>query len=182
MTLISTIDLAAAFSGDAAFDFPAGEDVNLHPFAIALNDADDPAVNRDTQLGWSNRIDESVDDWWNNPTRWQTIAFAGIDAAYTVSNEEGPITKPLDFALDQNYPNPFNPTTKISFTLASTTDVTLEVYNLLGQKVATLLQNEKMTAGKYTQTFNAGSLASGMYFYRISTPNFVKSRKMMLIK
>ena len=184
LTVINTNELPGLFSGDDAFDFPTGSDFNLYPFAIALNDADDPATNRDTQLGWSNRIDESVDDWWNNPTRWQTIAFTGLDAAYDppTANEDEPGARPFEFALDQNYPNPFNPTTKISFTLASTADVTLEVYNLLGQKVATLLQNEKMTAGKYTQTFNAGSLASGMYFYRISTPTFVKSRKMMLIK
>lgn len=183
LTLISTVDLVSTFTGDVDFEFPTGTEVKLFPLNLAINDADDPVTNRDTQIGYSNRIDESVDDWWNNPTRWQTIAFAGADASYVVvSNEEEPENKPLEFALDQNYPNPFNPTTKISFTLATTADVTLEVYNLLGQKVATLLHNEKMTAGKYTQTFDAGSLASGMYFYRISTPSFATSRKMMLIK
>jgi hypothetical protein len=66
--------------------------------------------------------------------------------------------------------------------LAAAENVTLEVYNMLGQKVATLLQGERMAAGNHMQRFDASSLASGMYVYRISTPNFVQSRTMMLIK
>jgi len=99
-----------------------------------------------------------------------------------VSNEYDNIDTPLEYSLDQNYPNPFNPSTNIQFTLAATSNVTLEVYNMLGQKVATLLQGQKMNAGNHTQVFDASSLASGMYVYRISTPSFVQSRTMMLIK
>ena len=99
-----------------------------------------------------------------------------------VSNEYNDMETPLEYSLDQNYPNPFNPSTNIQFTLAATSNVTLEVYNMLGQKVATILQGQKMNAGNHNQVFDASSLASGMYVYRISTPNFVQSRTMMLIK
>ena len=105
-----------------------------------------------------------------------------VGSAAVVSNEDVVSTVPLEYSLEQNYPNPFNPSTNIQFSLAATSDVTLEVYNMLGQKVATLLQNQKMNAGSHTQTFDASRLASGMYVYRISTPNFVQSRSMMLIK
>ncbi len=180
LTLINTVELstAEATASDELFDFPGSDEITLYPFNVAINDADDPAVTRETQLSWSNRA--GGDTWWNTPARWQTIAFVGRNKV-GISVEET-ADNPLEFSLDQNYPNPFNPTTKIAFTLASTTDVTLEVYNMLGQKVATLLQNQKMTAGKHYQNFDAGSLASGMYFYRISTPSFVQSRKMTLIK
>ena len=180
LTLINTVQLntSDATTTDDLFDFPGSDDITLYPFNVAINDADDIAVTRETQISWSNRA--GGDTWWNTPARWQTIAFVGRNRVGTSVEETA--DNPLEFSLDQNYPNPFNPTTKIAFTLASTTDVTLEVYNMLGQKVATLLQNQKMTAGKHYQNFDAGSLASGMYFYRISTPSFVQSRKMTLIK
>ncbi len=88
---------------------------------------------------------------------------------------------PDKFSLKDNYPNPFNPTTTIEYALPKSTDVTLKVYNLLGREVATLV-NSKQQAGRHQVKFDAGSLASGVYFYRITTPEFNKVRKMMLIK
>jgi hypothetical protein len=88
---------------------------------------------------------------------------------------------PDKFSLGDNYPNPFNPTTTIEYALPKSTDVTLTVYNLLGREVATLV-NSKQKAGNHQVKFDAGSLASGVYFYRIETPEFNKVRKMMLIK
>ncbi len=159
------------------FDFPTGDEVTTVPFNWTINDAD--ATTRDTQVGWSTKGGQ--DDWWNTPARWETVALVGADAVPN-SNEDDGISKPFTFELNQNYPNPFNPTTNISFRLGTTSNVTLEVYNLLGQKVATLLQNEKLSAGAHSQKFDASSLASGMYVYRISTESFTQSRKMMLIK
>lgn len=88
---------------------------------------------------------------------------------------------PLEFNLSQNYPNPFNPTTNINFTLPVNSQVTLKVYNLLGQEVATLV-NGRLGSGPHTVKFDASGLASGMYLYRIEAGSFVQNKKMMLIK
>ncbi|MBK6504576.1 MAG: T9SS type A sorting domain-containing protein [Ignavibacteria bacterium] len=89
---------------------------------------------------------------------------------------------PTEFALHQNYPNPFNPATKISFDLPQDSKVTLIVYDLLGREVKRLVNNEFKVAGKYTYDFNAASLSSGVYFYRLETEGFVNTKRMMLIK
>ena len=88
---------------------------------------------------------------------------------------------PRTYSLDQNYPNPFNPTTTIRFTIPESQDVRLDVYNVLGQRVATLV-NTQMTAGTHAVPFDATRLASGMYIYRLQAGEFVQQRKMMLIK
>src|SRR5207244_2858587 len=77
-------------------------------------------------------------------------------------------TTPEEFRLDQNYPNPFNPTTNIQFELPNPAVVTLKVYNMLGQEVATLLDRQEMEEGTQELEFNASNFASGVYFYRIT--------------
>jgi hypothetical protein len=88
---------------------------------------------------------------------------------------------PQFFSLDQNYPNPFNPTTKIQFGLPKATTVHLEVFDMLGRSVATLAEGSR-PAGNYSVQFNASRLASGIYVYRLSTPEKSLSRIMALIK
>ena len=86
------------------------------------------------------------------------------------------------FALEQNYPNPFNPTTNISFSLADASPVKLTIYNLLGQEVARLISGKVMNAGTHTVAFNAASLSSGVYLYRLEAGSFVSNKRMTLIK
>jgi hypothetical protein len=89
--------------------------------------------------------------------------------------------RPEGFRLEQNYPNPFNPSTRIAFAVRGSGFVSLKVYDLLGREVQTLV-NEELKAGSYETTFDASSLASGTYIYRLSTAEGIQSRKMMLVK
>jgi len=90
--------------------------------------------------------------------------------------------KPNTFALYQNYPNPFNPTTVISFSLTSNANVSLKVYNILGQQVATLIESQNLTAGLHKVNFNATNLPTGTYFYTLSANGNTITKKMLLVK
>ncbi|MBN2572170.1 MAG: T9SS type A sorting domain-containing protein [Ignavibacteriales bacterium] len=91
------------------------------------------------------------------------------------------IYSPFLYNLSQNYPNPFNPTTNIQFEIPLDCKVTIKIYNILGQEIATLINNE-MKAGKHTVQFSANNLANGVYIYRITADSFSKSMKMMILK
>lgn len=99
----------------------------------------------------------------------------------SVSIDDPGVELPAIFSLEQNYPNPFNPTTNIKFNLPEASDVKLVVYNMLGQQVGTLV-NSNLPAGSHQVMFDARSLASGMYVYRMEAGNFVSTQKMMLLK
>jgi hypothetical protein len=88
---------------------------------------------------------------------------------------------PTEFKLSQNYPNPFNPSTSIKYALPKNSSVKLIVYGLLGNEIKTLV-NEKQTAGTYETKFDATTLASGVYYYKLITEGFVETKQMVLIK
>ncbi|HKI78312.1 MAG TPA: aryl-sulfate sulfotransferase [Ignavibacteriaceae bacterium] len=90
-------------------------------------------------------------------------------------------TLPVEYSLKQNYPNPFNPTTIIQYSIPNRSMVTLKVYDLLGREVQTLV-NEEKPVGNYRVNFNASSLASGVYFYRITAGSFNMTRKLIVLK
>jgi hypothetical protein len=111
-------------------------------------------------------------------------AFAiANDAGFTgivVDVEENII--PETFYVDQNYPNPFNPTTTIKFGLPTESAVDLRIYDILGQQVAVIYNNQLLTAGTYKHVFDATKLASGTYIYRLQANENVVTKKMMLLK
>ncbi len=113
-----------------------------------------------------------------------TLASNTVTRPVTVTAVESGLA-PQKFALLQNYPNPFNPSTKIEYSLERDAQVSLKVYNLLGDEVATLV-NGRQEAGSYTVPFNANkgtlSLASGVYFYRLEAGPFVSMKKLILMK
>ncbi|HTY39085.1 MAG TPA: T9SS type A sorting domain-containing protein, partial [Bacteroidota bacterium] len=88
---------------------------------------------------------------------------------------------PTSFSLTQNYPNPFNPSTTLQYTVPKSSRVVLEVFNILGQSVAQLVNEEQMP-GTYKATFNASALSSGVYLYRLTAGDFVQTMKMVLMK
>lgn len=94
--------------------------------------------------------------------------------------EEQGVT-PYDYSLDVNYPNPFNPSTEISCSIPTQGNVVLKIYDVLGREVATLV-NEKKQAGEYTVEWHADGLPSGVYFYRLVAGDFVRTRKMILMR
>ena len=105
---------------------------------------------------------------------------------HSISTDVEENRKPGEYRLAQNYPNPFNPVTNIAYALPEQTHVQIAIYNMLGQEVATLVDKVQQS-GKHTFQWNARSdhgnrLSSGIYFYRLSTPNYSKTRKMILMK
>jgi photosystem II stability/assembly factor-like uncharacterized protein len=111
--------------------------------------------------------------------RLKQIDFDGTNKYSNIVEVE--IGTPIKFSLEQNFPNPFNPTTKISWQSPIEGNQTLKVYDVLGNEVATLV-NEYRQAGEYDIDFNASQLASGVYFYKLQVSNFISTKKMTLIK
>jgi hypothetical protein len=102
--------------------------------------------------------------------------------AMNVVSVEDQAPAPERFQLGQNYPNPFNPDTNIEFNLAKTTEVTLKIYNLLGEEVRTLIERQTLSMGMHRYAFRADGLASGIYLYKLTTPEFTQIRKMTLLQ
>jgi hypothetical protein len=109
---------------------------------------------------------------WHNAHTLPTITLGVREVSNSV---------PEQYSLAQNYPNPFNPTTTIQFSLKTGSRVELTVTNVLGQPVKTLI-NEELMAGTHEVTFNASTMASGIYFYTLRTGNFIETKKMILTK
>jgi hypothetical protein len=114
---------------------------------------------------------------WSTDTQWLYDSMT-----FTLTTDvKGNNNVVNSFELKQNYPNPFNPSTKISYSIANKSEVSLKVYDVLGKEVATLVNTTK-DAGNYEVNFNASNLASGLYIYKLTAGNFVSTKKMMLLK
>jgi len=116
--------------------------------------------------------------------RLKQVDFNGSFEYYNLRNEVS-IGIPVQFKLSQNYPNPFNPSTTIRYDLPFDGKVSIKIFDMSGKEAATLV-NDVKSAGYYSINFNASSLASGIYYYRITAvsngQNFIETKKMILLK
>jgi hypothetical protein len=178
--------------------FPA--EGNTYGFAISNHDNDGVTGNgRDNSIEWAATLLDAV---WNTCSdmgyiqllpnhKIKFVAESLRDPTIINPNPDWYIPTPSavsqqsavvkDFALRQNYPNPFNPSTKIEFSVPKSTFVTLKVFNLLGEEVATLASQE-LRAGLYTVDWNASNAPSGVYFYRLTAGSFVDAKRMLLLR
>ncbi len=146
--------------------FVAGHGTTLEPQTYSFVDSSAPAGQ------WFYRLKQIDLDG--------TIHFTdGLQVDVLTGVAEKPL--PKEFALDQNYPNPFNPSTRIEYAVPAASHVRLDVYNVIGQLVATLV-DEVRPAGYYAASFNASSFSSGLYFYRMTAGKASFLKKMMLVK
>jgi len=133
---------------------------------------------------------DSIYSYFDFGNTWTTLKGCIIDGVIYgdtttvgVNDDETPIA--TTFKLEQNYPNPFNPSTRIQYAIGSRQFVTLKVYDVLGNEIATLV-NEELPAGEYEVEFNTSSInhhpSSGIYFYELKSGNFVETKKMVLIR
>ncbi len=157
-------------------DFNAGTDFSNNTFYHAVVTISSSQYNFPTNAKLRFMCDASAD---NDDVYIDAIEWRGMSGTSAVAKANPLI--PEIFSLSQNYPNPFNPTTNISFTLPRASNVTLEVFNLLGQKVA-VLADGMYEAGEHIVTWDASRNASGVYFYRMQAEGFVESKKMLLVK
>lgn len=132
---------------------------------------------------------DSDGDWVNDSGTWQHLSEFNLNYNWNIRGvvETTPaaveigVNGPMSFNLAQNFPNPFNPATKINFSIPEQGKVKLVVYNLIGQEVAVLV-NGLINAGHHEATFNAQSLSSGVYLYKLQAGNSVMIKKMLLLK
>jgi hypothetical protein len=124
------------------------------------------------------QLDNSLAENWNPSGLYGTPGY--LNDVYT-KVELGNSLVPSEFILYQNYPNPFNPSTRIRYAIPEASFTTLKVYTILGQEVATLV-NEQNSAGSYEVEFDATNIPSGVYFYQLTTKNYVLTKKMILLK
>ncbi len=131
-------------------------------------------------IGISSTSNKIYPFWFDNKTGTMQAWTCAIDFSVTgVGNNNNNV--PDNYSLKQNYPNPFNPNTNIKFDVPKAGHVKLTVFDMLGNQVELLVNNE-MQAGSYSSDFHANNLASGVYFYRLEAGDFVQTKKMMLTK
>ncbi len=135
-------------------------------------------------LGDLNWFPEKYEEWKVNQRAkdWETINnWLTYGSPTPNSVKELPGSLPNNYVLEQNYPNPFNPVTNIKYSIPKAGYVTLKVFNLLGQEVATIFEGNQ-NAGNYVATFDASNLSSGVYMYRLESENVSITKKLVLIK
>jgi len=154
--------------------FPAnGSDTNWTRRSYSIGNLVTPGAN--IYIAWREHVTDNNSD--GAAFSLDLVSITGLPLG--INNINGEV--PKSFSLEQNYPNPFNPTTNIKFGLPSSGQVKLAVYDILGNEVAVLIDGYKI-AGNYVTDFNASNLASGIYFYKLVSKDFISTKRMILIK
>ncbi len=151
----------------ADFAMPNDSDIEYVKFKVTLDELSYAHV-------------DSVISGYNNYVEYHTVWNDALPKT-SVSIESNPGELPLEFSLEENYPNPFNPSTEIQFSVPQSTHVRLIVVDVSGRIVATLV-DQQLGAGEYRQAWDATSSPSGIYLYRMETPEFSSTKKMILLK
>ena len=172
INLVSTTLIAEAVSGSQALEvsstngFYVGDNIKINP-------------------GGENEEDNVITGFGSfllqNPLQYDHSTGETVINLNPTGVEQTNFDVSLDYSLNQNYPNPFNPSTTISFSIPNEEFVSLKVYNSVGEEVEDLMHETK-PAGNYSVTFDASKLSSGIYYYKISSGSFFKSKKMVLLK
>ena len=164
-------------------------------YNVTYNYDGHPGINNESDLDLAYKQDNSSNHWnagnamLNGLSHSLQILNQTESGMYSLGSRMGQNTLPVDtnhliikeFLLLQNYPNPFNPSTVICYQLPTSSDITLKVFDVLGNEVASII-NEYKSAGRYEVEFNASALPSGVYFYRLIAGDFFSTKKMLLLK
>jgi hypothetical protein len=151
---------------------------HLAPYLATVNVGDTLEVDYAYSMFWYEAGNTSG---YVDPINPAVVYLAAVPVRETPIVSVGNDLIVYNYSLEQNYPNPFNPTTSISYSLAERSDVTLKIYDVLGNEISTLI-NTTQEAGKHSINFDASKLSSGLYIYTLNAGNFTSSRKMMLLK
>lgn len=163
--------------------YTGGEISDSNNYQISIVDSLYPTANpgRYDIISLANLDDDpELEILYTNGATCERFPIVILDLNKVVSVNESYI--PETFTLDQNYPNPFNPSTNISFSLPQTTEISLRIFNTLGEEVAILLNNEELQKGNYSYKFNASGLTSGVYLYTIESNLGTQSKKMIVLR
>jgi hypothetical protein len=172
---------AAAGDGRVTLIWRTASEIDNHSFNIYRDDIKIASVPAFGDAHDYIYVDRNVANGVTYAYKLSDVSLDGSETIHPVVCSVTPTAVPTAYALHQNYPNPFNPSTEISYAIPAETQVTLKVYNLLGQEMATLVDDTK-SAGKHTVSWNATGNASGMYFYRLETKDFSATKKMVYMK
>lgn len=175
LTLLPLDQIQNTEEGDVFMEVPGSDEVQFIPFIISINDAD--GGTRQTQQVWSIKPNVTG-QWWNTPAQWETVALAGRDAVVTAA-EDG--SERDGFSLAQSTPNPAFGSADVAFSLGAPGRATVEVFNILGQRVLTVVDGE-FAAGSHEVAVDTRSLASGVYVYRLSAGDYVATRRMTVVR
>ena len=167
----------SVMSTNETITVPSGTYNNCLKISVETYDSSGTLIRRDVQY-YANGI--------GMVKKERTIPVIQIHTDELISyvtgiNDDAKTQKPNSYLLSQNYPNPFNPSTIINYQLLVTGNVTLKIYNLMGEEVSELV-NEEKAIGNYEVQFDASKLTSGVYFYRLQCNSFTQTRKLILMK